>query len=135
MTCIFDGDDTFLRNVGSQDLHGVTSQKTAFFIVAAFKTSNLTKWRFLSRKRRNPAANRLEAILCFKQVEGGGAVASLFILSDLMVRQMAQARRMRTCFPVSCKFLNCFHSTLVFVEREREREAQRLLVANSAIWN
>jgi hypothetical protein len=37
-----DGGDTFLRNVGSQDLHGATSQKTAFFIVTAVKTSNLT---------------------------------------------------------------------------------------------
>jgi hypothetical protein len=35
-----DGGDTFLRNVGS---HGATSQKTAFFIVTAVKTSNLTK--------------------------------------------------------------------------------------------
>jgi hypothetical protein len=34
-----DWGDTFLRNVGS---HGATSQKTAFFIVTAVKTSNLT---------------------------------------------------------------------------------------------
>jgi hypothetical protein len=27
----------------TQDLHGTTSQKTAFFIVAAVKTPNLTK--------------------------------------------------------------------------------------------
>jgi hypothetical protein len=38
-----DGGDEFLRNVGfTQDLHGATSQKTAFFIVTAVKTSNLT---------------------------------------------------------------------------------------------
>jgi hypothetical protein len=28
----------------TQDLHGATSQKTAFFIVIAVKTSNLTLW-------------------------------------------------------------------------------------------
>jgi hypothetical protein len=36
-----DGVDTFFRNVGSQDLHGATSQETALFIVMAVKTSNL----------------------------------------------------------------------------------------------
>jgi hypothetical protein len=35
-----DGGDTFLRNVGSQDLHGATSRKMAFFIITAVKTSN-----------------------------------------------------------------------------------------------
>jgi hypothetical protein len=34
-----DEGDTFLRNVG---VHGATSQKTAFFIVTAVKTSNFT---------------------------------------------------------------------------------------------
>jgi hypothetical protein len=32
----------FLRNVGSYKPHGVTSQKTAFFIVIFVKTSNFT---------------------------------------------------------------------------------------------
>jgi hypothetical protein len=33
----------FRRNIGStQDIHGATSQKTAFFIVVTVKTSNLT---------------------------------------------------------------------------------------------
>jgi hypothetical protein len=37
-----DGDDTFLRNVGSYKSHTeLTSQKTAFFIFKAVKTSNL----------------------------------------------------------------------------------------------
>lgn len=45
-----------------------------------------TKWRFLLRNSRNPAANRLETTLCFKQDDEGGAVASLFILSELMAR-------------------------------------------------
>jgi hypothetical protein len=35
--------DTFLRNIGSHDLHSVTSQKTVFFVVTAVKTSNLTR--------------------------------------------------------------------------------------------
>jgi hypothetical protein len=39
-----DGGDMFLRNVGSRkDLHGATSQKKAFFVVTAVKTSNLTQ--------------------------------------------------------------------------------------------
>jgi hypothetical protein len=37
-----DGGDTFLRNVGLQDIHGATSQKMTFFIITAVKTSNLT---------------------------------------------------------------------------------------------
>jgi hypothetical protein len=32
-----------IRSSETQDLHGATSQKTAFFIVTAVKTSNLTK--------------------------------------------------------------------------------------------
>jgi hypothetical protein len=32
----------------TQDLHGATSQKTAFFIVTAVKTKNLTQSRYLS---------------------------------------------------------------------------------------
>jgi hypothetical protein len=36
-----DGGDTFLRNVGSHEI--ATSQKTAFFIVTAVKTSNLAQ--------------------------------------------------------------------------------------------
>jgi hypothetical protein len=35
--------DTFLRNIGSYKSHrALTSEKTAFFIVTAVKTSNLT---------------------------------------------------------------------------------------------
>jgi hypothetical protein len=40
-----DGDGTFLQNVGPRRyLPGVTSQKTAFFILTAAKTSNLTQY-------------------------------------------------------------------------------------------
>jgi hypothetical protein len=39
-----DGGDTFLRNVGSQELHGARSDKTSFFIVTVVKTSNLKKY-------------------------------------------------------------------------------------------
>lgn len=77
-----------------------------------------TKWRFHLRNRRNPTANRLEAILCFE--EDGGTATSLFILSELMAREMAQAHRARTCFPASCKFLNCIQRTSVFQVREPE---------------
>jgi hypothetical protein len=38
-----DEGDRFLRNVGSHNLYGATSQKTAFFIVTAIKTSDLTR--------------------------------------------------------------------------------------------
>jgi hypothetical protein len=38
-----DEDDTFIRNVGSNEPHGTTSQKTAFFRVTALETSNLTQ--------------------------------------------------------------------------------------------
>jgi hypothetical protein len=34
---------SFLRNVGSPDVHGAISQKMAFFIVTAAKTSDLTR--------------------------------------------------------------------------------------------
>jgi hypothetical protein len=37
-----DGGDMFLRNVASIKTRGAISQKTAFFIVTAMKTSNLT---------------------------------------------------------------------------------------------
>jgi hypothetical protein len=37
-----DAGATFLRTVGSEKRHGYTSQKTAFLIVTAEKTSNLT---------------------------------------------------------------------------------------------
>jgi hypothetical protein len=36
-----DGGDTFLRNVGPYKIYAATSQKTAFFIVIAVKTSNI----------------------------------------------------------------------------------------------
>jgi hypothetical protein len=35
------GGDKFFRNIG--ELHGVTSQRTAFFIDTVVETSNLTK--------------------------------------------------------------------------------------------
>jgi hypothetical protein len=38
-----DGDDVTSKRQFTQDLHGDTSQKTAFFIVTAVKTSNLPK--------------------------------------------------------------------------------------------
>jgi hypothetical protein len=39
-----DGGDTFLpKRRFLQEAHGITSQKTAIFIVTAAKTSNLTK--------------------------------------------------------------------------------------------
>jgi hypothetical protein len=41
-----DGGDTFLQNVGFHKIY--TSQKTAFFIVTAVKTSNLTKCLYYS---------------------------------------------------------------------------------------
>jgi hypothetical protein len=37
-----EGGVKFLRNVFLKEPHGVTSQKTPFFIVTAVKTSNLT---------------------------------------------------------------------------------------------
>jgi hypothetical protein len=40
-----EGGAMFLRNVGSyKSPHGVTTQKTPFFIVTAVKTSNLTSF-------------------------------------------------------------------------------------------
>jgi hypothetical protein len=40
-----DGDDVPPKRRFTQDLHSATSQKTAFFIVTALKTSNLTQYK------------------------------------------------------------------------------------------
>jgi hypothetical protein len=46
-----DGGDTFLRNVDSYTkVYGATSQKTAFFMVTAVKTSNLTRQLLLIKR-------------------------------------------------------------------------------------
>jgi hypothetical protein len=46
-----DGGDTFPKRRFTQDIPGGTTQKTAFLIVTAVKTSNITKWLMVSTGR------------------------------------------------------------------------------------
>jgi hypothetical protein len=58
------GGETFLQKLWfSQDPHGVTAKKTAFFIVTAVKASNRIDWR-VTRPEQDRSHAIIQAISC-----------------------------------------------------------------------